>query len=141
MNNYLEVLEMIYAPKFPLRFKEKKVFENVANTKELVKFHMTNLLLTNPGEKIIYPSYGIGIKQMLFENMTSGTLNLWQDKIVDAIQTYLTYINLNEVQIIPLFDENRITIKIAYNLLSDTEQQILELEISTGDSGTSGPTY
>ena len=48
MNNYLEVLEMIYAPKFPLRFKEKKVFENVANTKELVKFHMTNLLLTNP---------------------------------------------------------------------------------------------
>ena len=141
MNNYLEVLEMIYAPKFPLRFKEKKVFENVTNAKELVKFHMTNLLLTNPGEKIIYPSYGIGIKQMLFENMTSGTLNLWQDKIVDAIQTYLTYINLNEVQIIPLFDENRITIKIAYNLLSDTEQQILELEISTGDSGTSGPTY
>ena len=141
MNNYLEVLEMIYAPKFPLKFKEKKVFENVADTKELVKFHMTNLLLTNPGEKISDPSYGIGIKQMLFENMTSGTLNLWQDKIVDAIQTYLTYINLNEVQIIPLFDENRITIKIAYNLLSDTEQQILELEISTGDSGTSGPTY
>ena len=132
---------MIYAPKFPLRFKEKKVFENVTNAKELVKFHMTNLLLTNPGEKISDPSYGIGIKQMLFENMTSGTLNLWQDKIVDAIQTYLTYINLNEVQIIPLFDENRITIKIAYNLLSDTEQQILELEISTGDSGTSGPTY
>ena len=141
MNNYLEVLEMIYAPKFPLRFKEKKVFENVANTKELVKFHMTNLLLTNPGEKISDPSYGIGIRQMLFENMTTGTLNLWQDKITDAIQSYLPYINLNQVQITPFFDENRITIKIAYNLFNDTEQQILELELSTGASGTSGPTY
>ena len=141
MNNYLEVLEMIYAPKFPLKFKEKKVFENVANTKELVKFHMTNLLLTNPGEKISDSSYGIGIKQMLFENMTTGTLNLWQDKITDAIQRYLPYINLNQVQITPFFDENRITIKIAYNLFNDTEQQILELELSTGSSGTSGPTY
>ena len=141
MNNYLEVLEMIYAPKFPLRFKEKKVFENVANTKELVKFHMTNLLLTNPGEKISDPSYGIGIRQMLFENMTTGTLNLWQDKITDAIQSYLPYINLNQVLLTPFFDENRITIKIAYNLLNDTEQQILELELSTGASGTSGPTY
>lgn len=141
MNNYLEVLEMIYAPKFPLRFKEKKVFENVANTKELVKFHMTNLLLTNPGEKISDPSYGIGIRQMLFENMTTGTLNLWQDKITDAIQSYLPYINLNQVQITPFFDENRITIKIAYNFFNDTEQQILELELSTGASRTSGPTY
>ena len=132
---------MIYAPKFPLRFKEKKVFEDVANAKELVKFHMTNLLLTNPGEKISDPSYGIGIRQMLFENMTSGTLNLWQDKITDAIQRYLTYINLNQVQIIPFFDENRINIKIAFNLLNDTEQQILELELSTGESGASGPTY
>lgn len=141
MNNYLEVLEMIYAPKFPLRFKEKKVFENVTNAKELVKFHMTNLLLTNPGEKISDPSYGIGIRQMLFENMTTGTLNLWQDKITDAIQSYLPYINLNQVQITPFFDENRITIKIAYSLFNDTEQQILELELSTGASGTSGPTY
>jgi len=132
---------MIYAPKFPLRFKEKKVFENVASTKELVKFHMTNLLLTNPGEKISDPSYGIGIRQMLFENMTTGTLNLWQDKITDAIESYLSYINLNQVQITPFFDENRITIKIAYNLFNDTEQQILELELSTGASGTSGPTY
>ena len=132
---------MIYAPKFPLRFKEKKVFENVANTKELVKFHMTNLLLTNPGEKISDPSYGIGIRQMLFENMTTGTLNLWQDKITDAIQRYLSYINLNQVLLTPFFDENRITIKIAYNLLNDTEQQILELELSTGASETSGPTY
>ena len=43
---------MIYAPKFPLQFKEKKGFENTGNIKELVRFHMINLILTNPGEKI-----------------------------------------------------------------------------------------
>ena len=132
---------MIYAPKFPLRFKEKKGFENVNNVKELVRFHLTNLLLTNPGEKISDPNYGIGIRQMLFENMTQGTLNLWSDKITDSIQRYIKYINLNETQIIPFFEENKINIKISYNLLRDTEQQILELSLNIGESGASGPTY
>ena len=132
---------MIYAPKFPLRFKEKKGFENTDDAKELVKFHLTNLLLTNPGEKISDPNYGIGIRQMLFENMTIGNLNLWSDKITDGINEYIMYINLNEVQVIPFFEENKINIKISYNLVRDTEQQILELSLNTGVSGTSEPTY
>ena len=132
---------MLYAPKFPLKFKEKKVFENIQDDKELVRFHMMNLLLTNPGEKISDPNYGIGIRQMLFENMTRGTLNLWSDKITDSINIYIKYINLNEVQIIPFFEENKINIKISYNLLRDTEEQILELSLNVGESGSSGPSY
>ena len=132
---------MLYAPKFPLKFKEKKAFENVQNAKELVRFHLTNLLLTNPGEKISDPNYGIGIRQMLFENMTQERLNLWSDKITDSINLYISYINLNEVQIIPFFEENKINIKISYNLPRDTEQQILELSLNVGESGTSGPSY
>ncbi len=132
---------MLYAPKFPLKFKEKKLFENIENTKELVRFHLTNLLLTNPGEKISDPNYGIGVRQMLFENITTGTLNLWSDKITDSINLYINYINLNHVQIIPFYEENSINIKISYNLFKDTEEQILELSLGIGDSGTSGPAY
>ena len=132
---------MIHAPKFPLIFKEKKGFENTASIKELVKFHLTNLLLTNPGEKISDLNYGVGLRQMLFENMTIGTLNLWQDKITDSINRYIGYINLSDVQIIPFYEQNKINIKIVYNLLRDTEQQVLEIAMNIGDSGTTGPTY
>tara|TARA_B100000035_G_C21036624_1_gene571346 strand:- start:76 stop:474 length:399 start_codon:yes stop_codon:yes gene_type:complete len=132
---------MIYAPKFPLKFHEKLVFENIKDTKELVRFHMTNLLLTNPGEKISDSNYGIGIRQMLFENMTRGTLNLWSDKITRQINTYIQYIQLNDVNIIPMFEENKINIKIMYSFLKETEQQILEMSLNIGDTGTSGPSY
>lgn len=131
---------MIRAPKFPLRFKEKLGFEDVNDAKELVKFHLTNLLLTNPGEKISDPNYGVGIRQMLFENMTPGVINLWSDKINDGISDYITYINVSGVQITPFYDLNKISIKIQYNLLRDTEQQILELDLQTANS-TSGPVY
>jgi len=132
---------MIHAPKFPLRFKEKKVFENVDSTKELVIFHLTNLLLTNPGEKISDPEYGIGLRRMLFENMTEGTINNWNRKITDSIDKYLTYIDLNDVEIIPLFEQNKVNIKISFKLKKDTEQQVLEIELNIGNSGSSAPTY
>ena len=133
---------MIYAPKFPLKFKEKKVFENIDNVKELVRFHLTNLLLTNPGEKISDSNYGVGIRQMLFESMDEGTLNLWSDKIGDSIESYLPYINLQNVSITPFFEENKINIKIQYNLLDDTQQQILEIELGTQtSSAAAGPSY
>ena len=132
---------MIYAPKFPLKFKEKKVFENVSDIKELVRFHLTNLLLTNPGEKISDSSYGVGIRQMLFENMTRGTLNVWQDKIRAGINKYINYVNLNEVLILPFFDENKINIKISYSLPASIEEQILEISLSVGDSGTTNTAY
>ena len=131
---------MIFAPKFPLKFKEKKGFENVDNVKELVKFHLTNLLLTNPGEKISDPNYGVGIRKMLFENMSLGVLNLWQDKITTALEEYLTYVQVSDVLVTPFLDINKINIKIEYNLLNDTENQILELELASGND-ISGPTY
>lgn len=131
---------MIKAPKFPLKFKEKLGFENVNDVKELVKFHLTNLLLTNPGEKISDPNYGVGIRQMLFENMTPGVINLWNDKITTGIDDYITYINVSGVMITPFYELNKISIKIQYSLLNDTEQQILELDLQSASS-TSGPTY
>ena len=58
---------MIYAPLIPLQFDDTYGYQNVADVKQLIKFHLTNLLLTNPGERITMPGYGVGIKQFLFE--------------------------------------------------------------------------
>ena len=132
---------MIYAPKFPLIFKEKKMFQNVNNVKELVSFHMKNLLLTNPTEKISDPNYGVGIRKMLFENMIPERLNLWEDKITRAINFHMPYVNLQQVSTEPFFDENKISIKIIYNILEDTETQILEIDLNAENSQQSGPIY
>ncbi len=80
---------MIYAPKFPLRKKQNETFENVRDIKELIKFHLTNLLLTNPGEKISDPEYGIGIRQYLFENFSRGISVDIEQAIQEGMNRYL----------------------------------------------------
>ena len=59
---------MILTPQFPLSFSNKGGYEKIRTRKKLAKFHLTNLLLTNPGEKISIPEYGVGLRKYLFDN-------------------------------------------------------------------------
>lgn len=132
---------MIYAPKFPLRKKENSTFENVRDIKELIKFHLTNLLLTNPGEKISDPEYGVGLRKYLFENFSSEVAPDLEFAIEEGMSRYLSYLKLDGVSIEENEDQNKLNIRIHYTILKTTEMQILEIALNIGATETSGPVY
>ena len=51
---------------FPL--DETNVFASTETIIEQAKSNLINLLLTVPGERVNLPLFGVGIKQLLFEN-------------------------------------------------------------------------
>ena len=54
-------------PKLPLVRDTINDFLLITDYKELVKQNLKNLILTNPGEKIMDADFGIGINRFLFE--------------------------------------------------------------------------
>tara|TARA_Y100000592_G_C5477611_1_gene323263 strand:- start:491 stop:880 length:390 start_codon:yes stop_codon:yes gene_type:complete len=127
---------MIKAPKFPLRFKEKLGFEDVESTKELVLFHLKNLLLTNPGEKISDPEYGVGLRRFLFEQLNFETVGEIEDRITSQIGQKLSYIDLSEVLVTPFEDINKLQIKIQFSIENVLDNEVLDLEIALNSSET-----
>ena len=127
---------MIKAPKFPLRFKEKLGFEDVENTKELVLFHLKNLLLTSPGEKISDPEYGVGLRRFLFEQLNFETVGEIEDRITSQIGQKLSYIDLSEVLVTPFEDINKLQIKIQFSIENVLDTEVLDLEIALNSSET-----
>ena len=107
---------MIFAPKFPVKISEGDGFANVDTVKELVFFHLKNLLFTFPGEKISNPDYGVGIKQYLFELGSQSRLNFIADQIADAINLNLRYLNLRRVTVTSPNSDATININISYSL-------------------------
>jgi phage baseplate assembly protein W len=104
---------MIKAPQIPLKFDDRDGYADIAGIKALVKFHLKNLLLTYPGEKISDPEYGVGIKKYLFEPLTEETLNYIEDEVETAIISnlrYLTGVKVSAEEIGP----NSINVKIRY---------------------------
>ena len=49
---------------FPL--DEVNIFKGTQTVKEQVKTNLINLLLTEPGERLYTPNYGVGLKGLLF---------------------------------------------------------------------------
>ena len=126
---------MIFTPSFPLSFSDKGGYQKIRTRKELAKFHLTNLLLTNPGEKISLPEYGVGLRQYLFENIIDDVLSDITIKIQTQINTYLSYINLQNVSIIPT-ETNSIKVTLSYNLANSNINDQLSVEIN-GNLGNS----
>tara|TARA_R100000388_G_C7221828_1_gene149425 strand:+ start:419 stop:811 length:393 start_codon:yes stop_codon:yes gene_type:complete len=122
---------MIKAPIFPFKTNDTKGFENYSSTKEVIKFHIKNLFLTNPGERISKPQYGIGIRRYLFENISQGLLNNLEDVVLDQIQLYMPYIRVEESAINDFPEENKISISLRYTILETAEKDVLTFELAT----------
>lgn len=90
--------------------------------KDAMKQNLKNLILTSPGERIMDPSFGAGIRNYLFQNNNNITAGQIKSRIAEQVQIYLPHITILDIKIIndqnvdPLSDLDRhsIFINIVY---------------------------
>tara|TARA_R110000744_G_scaffold53939_3_gene114834 strand:+ start:134 stop:547 length:414 start_codon:yes stop_codon:yes gene_type:complete len=111
---------------FPLN--EVNMFKGTENFKEQVKSNLINLLLTQKGERVNEPNFGVGLKNLLFEN-NIDTENLNQ-LIDDQIKFYIPQISLQKTEVNLLEDEHKLFIKINYNFLLDNSVDAIQLNFN-----------
>jgi phage baseplate assembly protein W len=61
---------------------------------DLVQQNMKMIILTSPGERVMYPDFGVGIKRFLFEQNSTNTISSIRNRIVQQIKTYLPYVEI-----------------------------------------------
>ena len=116
---------MIYAPSMPLQFDDTHGYKNVDDIRELVKFHLMNLLLTNPGE------YGVGIRQFLFENQSEDAFSRIRSRINSQVSSKLNYLTLRNVIVRSLDNyENMINIQLVYHIDNINLEDMLNLNLN-----------
>lgn len=60
-----------YAPKLPLQTDTENKFVFIEDPLEQITQKLKMIVLTNPGEKLSDPNFGVGIRRYLFENELS----------------------------------------------------------------------
>ena len=108
---------------FPL--DEENMFSGTETVKEQIKANLLNLLLTYPGERVNLPKYGIGLKNLLFEqNIDLETL---KEKITNQINIYIPDITLGNIGINESDDKHTIQISLSYIYILDRTTQSIQL--------------
>ena len=104
--------------------------------KEQVKSNIINVLLTEPGERVFLPNFGVGIRQLLFENNPDTTYI--KEKIDNQLKTHVVEIELMDVEV--SFDKNRqiLYIKIVYSNIYSGEKDAIEVNIGQNNTSNKG---
>ena len=100
---------------FPLEITEDNAGYKLADLQETVRFNVKNIILTNPGERIMIPDFGVGIMNLLFEQASFEIINDAKQRIIEQITTYAPYITIIRLSIRPI-DEISINIKLNYEI-------------------------
>lgn len=85
-------------------------------TKEATKSNILNFLLTGKRERIMNPIFGAGIREQLFEQITSNTIENIEDIIKFGLNDYFPQIRLNNLTVNSSPDQNLIQIYFSYSI-------------------------
>ncbi len=112
---------------FPLN--DVNMFKGTQTVKEQVKSNLINLLLTEPGERINEPNFGVGLKGLLFEQ--NPNIELLKEKINTQIEFYIPTISLSDVNVNFENNEYLLYIIISYNFNLDGSKDAIQLNFNT----------
>ena len=97
-------------------------------TREQLKTNFLNLLLTVPGERIMNPNYGIGLKTQVFE--TSIDEISLQENINSKLAFWIPEIVVTKVVIQQDIDQYRVSINLNYSIILDESEDSIQINYS-----------
>lgn len=77
--------------------KQDGPFKLNKTIQESVKQNFKNLILTNKGERIMDPLFGVGIYSYLFENYSQATQSIINAEVVSQVNKYLPFITIQQL--------------------------------------------
>tara|TARA_B100002019_G_scaffold293186_1_gene319260 strand:+ start:2035 stop:2442 length:408 start_codon:yes stop_codon:yes gene_type:complete len=111
---------------FPL--DQKNMFKGTETIQEQNKANLINLLLTYPGERINLPDYGIGLKNLLFEQQVD--LENLKENIQQQALIHIPSIRIQDIQTGLSEDEHTIFISLTYTNLEDNSLDGVQLNFN-----------
>ncbi len=88
----------------------------VSKDASAIKQAISNLLLTNTGERLFQPKYGSNIRSYLFEPLDYGTAMAIEKSVRNSIDRFEPRVVVLEIECIPNYDENGFDVEMTYEI-------------------------
>ena len=99
-------------------------------TREVIKSDLRMLFSTAPGERVMLPTYGVKLRNLIFEPNDTVLESLLRRQISDAIRTWEPRVALNQLKIRQ--KNELVQLDIGYTILSLSINDTLSLLLNRG---------
>ena len=105
-------------------------FTMIKSYRILIKQNLKMLILTAPGERVMEPEFGVGLRNFLFQNFGSQTYVLIEARIRDQVSKFMPVVNILNIQFDTSgTDSNTLGIALAYSVPDIGITEMLEITI------------
>ena len=99
---------------FPLN--GNAVFVPTYQTKDQIQADLINFCLTNTGERVFNPNFGLNLKSVLFENITESSLEELKELVSSGIASSFPQVKVKQIEFINQPDFNTINFILKYEI-------------------------
>ena len=105
-------------------------FRMLKKIRDVIKQNFKMIVLTNPGERVMEPDFGVGIKRYLFENFGQATYQNIDSRIRSQVAKYLPVVLIQEINFSQMQnDNNLLSLSISYSIPSIADSDLIEITI------------
>lgn len=121
-----------YSAKIPLTTQNGH-YDMINDIVVNVKQNLKNLLLTSPGERVMLPDFGVGIRKFLFESDADFVAGEIENLIYEQVRAYMGFLIIHDISFLTKLDnealkENEMAIKIIYTIPALSLQDFLVIK-------------
>jgi len=118
------------AVKLPLMYSQENGYMMIKSMLPMIRQNLKMLLLTNPGERIMIPAFGVGMRTYLFENFDETTYAKIRARVKSQAKIFMPYITINSIQFIPEdMDNGKLSLIIKYVVPSLRSQDVFKFNV------------
>ena len=99
---------------------------------ENVKQNLKNLLLTSPGERVMIPDFGVGIRSFLFQNESTEVLSELENRIAMQVNEFMPTVFLKDLNV--SFNDHVLNIGIVYGINGILSDDVLNLSLDVNST-------
>jgi len=100
------------------------VFPPTYTVQDQIKYNLINYLMTNSGESYLNPTFGAGLQDFVFEQITTENFALLETIIKEKIQFAFPQVQVKKIEVLGNADNNQVRIVITYNIINFGNDQI-----------------
>ena len=87
------------SPRLPWSSDNQFVYAMLVTMKQTISQNLKCLMLTAPGEKIMDPRFGVGLRKYLFRNFGPEVVNEIKINIRQQITTYMPFVSVQDASV------------------------------------------
>ena len=101
-------------------------------TKDAIKSNLLNFILTGKRERVFNPSFGSGVRELLFQPITEDIVDQIDTLIRGGVEAYFPTVEIRELEVTLQPDSHTFSVYLNYSVINTNIEDELQINLNNG---------